>query len=285
MPGFSLKWTTTGEGNQPLDQSYGITADILKTMNCSWEKELYDNAISQYQTFISKYVRYHVVRKAKQYNMTNEDIWTIISSWKREAIQTKVFTCKSNAISRYSLESVFYPLGRRITPQGPKVKYTETPDDLKLAFDIFSYMVHCQNEAMELQIFFENLLRTETPQTILQATVNTLKLKHKHKTAKITLHYLYKELSSMMDLKLSKTLTALIESSASEGQKGLKEDQHQRDLFDGTLWSSWDDKDLNMLAGLSSNPVAIQDKQGTISPSTFIPIVPPIRPSWATRVT
>ena len=138
--------------------------------------------------------------------------------------------------------------------------YTETSDDLFLAFDIFSYLTFCQNEAMEVQRFFESLLSTGSTQTILQATMNNLKMTYKYKSTKMTLLHLYKELSLMMDLKLSEILVAMYGSAvidrASNGAMTNGSQNHNNKM------SLQDHTSIHMIARTSKHPVSIYDEQG-----------------------
>ena len=95
----------------------------------------------------------------------------MVKSFKREVIRKKLFTCASNVVKSGYLTELFILLEAKIPTNRSKVTFKETNDDLFLAFDIFSYMIFCQHEAMELQIFFENLMRTGNTQSILRGVL------------------------------------------------------------------------------------------------------------------
>ena len=82
-----------------------------------------------------------------------------------------------------------------------------------LAFDIFSFLTFCQNDAIELQIFFESLFSTSSSETILQATMNTLKMKSEHKGVEAALLRISEELETMMALEHDQILQAMYGSS------------------------------------------------------------------------
>ena len=104
--------------------------------------------MKKYQTFVANSVRYGIVRKARSYNMTDPEIWDVVTSWKKEALHEKLFTCVSNVMSTEFFGRVIGGLGKKISSDRATVENTETKEDLFLAFDIFSYLTFCQNEAM-----------------------------------------------------------------------------------------------------------------------------------------
>ena len=182
--------------------------------------------------------------------MTITEIWDVVTSWKKEALHEKLFTCVSNVMSTEFFARVIGGLGKKILSDRATVENTETKEDLFLAFDIFSYLTFCQNEAMEVQVFFENLLSTGSPQTILQATMNNLKLNYQEQTSEIALNHIYKQLTVLMGLKLSDILAA-IHGSESPSQ-----------LNEATMGAA---------ARVSNHPLAMWGKDGKISPSALVP--------------
>ena len=128
-------------------------------------------------------------------------------------------------------------------------------------------MTFCQREAMELQIFFENLFRTGNPQTILQATVNTLKLDHVEKTTKTALQNLYNELQNMMDLMLPQILTEMYNSEIDR----LPRLPLENVFINQVNVSQPNITNLKLMAEVANHPVAVQNQQAEISPSALIP--------------
>ena len=165
--------------------------------------------------------------------MTNDEIWEIVKSWKLEAMQREVFSCASNVMSPDFFNQLFSELAKRIKSDRPTIDYTETKNDLLLAFDIFSFLTFCENDAIELQIFFENLFSTSSTETILQATKNTLKIKVAHKSVEAALQLIYEELETMMDLEVPQILKAMYDASIVGVSKmsGKKVNQSPKDLF------------------------------------------------------
>ena len=267
MPGFSIDWITKRGNDRLQNQRFGVN-DVLKTMN-DWS---YNTILFHMTRYLTKWVNLYSVGKARRSNMTNTKIWEIVSRVKKEAIENNDIKCESNMMTTHSFHKVFKRIHESIGPEQPwNKRFNGTNADLSLSFDIFSYMTYCQNEAMGLQIFFENLLRTKNPQTILQATVNTIKLEHEHESTKTALQFLYDELSSIMNLKLPQILTEMRKSTID----GLSPGSSNENLFIGTQ-GDIGIADMNMatsklLAKMSNHPVSIYDKQGMISPSALIP--------------
>ena len=78
MPGFSLAWETKQINGTTKKQEYGVLDVIDETKE--WDKSYYVDTIHDYQNFLSKKVRYTIVRPARQYNMTNKEIWDIVKT-------------------------------------------------------------------------------------------------------------------------------------------------------------------------------------------------------------
>ena len=194
--------------------------------------------------------------------MTNTEIWDITKRWKREAIQKKLFTCVSNIMSPDYFSQLFNKNFRNmIYSDRPKISYKETKEDLLLAFDIFSYMTFCQNDAMELQLFYETLLRTGSTQSIVKATLSNLKLTYEEKSTETALQHIYEELDSLIDLKLSQILVAMYDSTITEMPFVSQKNED----------SKLNVTEMSVAAKLSTHPVSIYEENNKMSPSAFIP--------------
>ena len=89
MPGFSLAWETKQINGTTKKQEYGVLDVIDETKE--WDKSYYVDTIHDYQNFLSKKVRYTIVRPARQYNMTDKEIWEIVKTWKKRSFAKKPF--------------------------------------------------------------------------------------------------------------------------------------------------------------------------------------------------
>ena len=134
--------------------------------------------------------------------MTNTEVWDMVKKWKKEAVLQQLIRCESSVVNPELLNGIISGLEKKIPTDRPKVSVKETKDDLYLAFDIFSYLTFCQSEAIGLQIFFENLLRTEDTQSILQGVMNTMKLDYIDQGIERELQYIFAELKTRLDLRL-----------------------------------------------------------------------------------
>ena len=269
MPGFSIKWRTK-QGNSTGKNEMFPVKQVLEKMYDNKNKPII-KIISTYQNFVSKNLRYRIVRSARRFNMTDDEIWDIVRGWKLEAMQKKVFSCASDVMSSDYFPQLFSGLAERIKSDRPTIDHTETKNDLLLAFDIFSFLTFCQNDAIELQIFFESLFSTSSSETILQATMNTLKMKSEHKGIEAALLRISEELETMMALEHDQILQAMYDSSIgassmSPNQVARGKDQGQKGLFSWNMTSN-----VEMKSAFSNHPVSISDKKSLISPSALVP--------------
>ena len=263
QPGFSLTWQTKDRNSTGRAQTFGLNKVLDRMSGYEWAALM----ISSYKKTVTTITRYRVVRAAKSRNMTNEEIWRMVKNWKLEAIQKKLFTCENDILNVDYFEILLNGLANKIPTDRPKVRYSETKDDFTLAFDIFSYMIFCDSKAFELLLHYENLLTAGNTQTILQATINNLKREYVHKSTKTALQAVYDGLNRILYLELAKIVTDLIASDSRRVPKKFKNDIFPENL-DDVERSHWDS---SRVAEVSNHPVAIQDKEGNLSPSSLIP--------------
>ena len=264
MPGFSLRWNTSGS------KRYAEVFDVIKVVEkMEGERGSYYE-LKTYLNFVTKNVRYRFVRPAKQYNMTDIEMWDTVKSWKKETAHKKLVVCLADFVKEDYFSILFDGLRKKLPSNRPKIDYKETDDDLLLAFDIFSYLIFCQNEALELEIFFENLIRTGSTPSILQGVSNTEKMNHKKETVENAKKQMFKALSTLLDLKLSQILVAGYDSNPTEMENQTSYarafEQNSNDNFE-----LLDATQLRIAASMSNHPVAVYDKNGLISPSSLIP--------------
>ena len=123
---------------------------------------------------------------------------------------------------------------------------------------------------MELQVFFENLMRTGNTPSILQGVMNTLKLNYGEDSIEKAQQHIFKELNTLLNLKLSEVVTAMYDSETIETARKLN-DQVLSKPKDGFDLSHLDSTDMQIAATMSNHPVAIYDEKGQIQPSALIP--------------
>ena len=162
--------------------------------------------------------------------MTTHEIWDIAQSHKREQVEGSIIGCNLGQVKSDSFPKLIASLRKKIPKNRPKVTYTETADDHVLAFEIFSYLVFCHKEQMEMAAFYNNLFRTAIPRTILQATVNNIQIGVKEADTMLALHEIYKMLARRMDLKLPSILEGFFDSKMLRSEKGnIFMDKHLKD--------------------------------------------------------
>ena len=263
LPGFSFTWNTKlskGTGNSKSFDVYKIAKEMFGSKT---NYKVYQ--IKQYLDFAARRLRFGFVRSAKQHNMTNVEIWDMVRMWKRVALQKKMFLCESNYVKPDFFSAIFSGLQRQLPSDRAKVPHKETKDDLLLSFDIFSYMTFCQHETFELQIFFENLMRTRDTQSILLGVMNTMKMDYKEEGIGKAQQHIFHELTNLLDLKLSQILTSMYNS-----KEKISNDKDY-DINQLKNVSQLSTRDMLMAASMSNHPVSIFDKKEQMQPSALIP--------------
>ena len=266
LPGFSVSWKTRKDDRTSSSQTFDVGKVLEKIHGSKNHIKVY--TLRRYMAYVTKIVRHSIVHRSKQYNMSNAEIWDMVKSWKREVIRKKLAKCEdSNVVAPDFFNDVFKGLLTKIPSDRSKVSYKETNDDLFLSFDIFSYMIFCQNEAMGLQIFLENLVRTRNTPSILQGVMNTAKLDFEEDSVNKAQQYIFKGLNAMLDLKLSQVLKAMYDSESIE----TATKKNKQNLDNGLEILKLNRTDMERAASMSNHPVAIYDREGQIQPSAFIP--------------
>ena len=94
MPEFLISWQSK-RGNDTQIGEMPAGDDVLGERTTGYYEEKIGK-IRSYWNYVTKNVRYRIVLASRRYNMTNEDIWDAVKSWKEEALQRKLFTCVSD---------------------------------------------------------------------------------------------------------------------------------------------------------------------------------------------
>ena len=113
--------------------------------------------------------------RARANNMTREDILEKTVNNKAKLI-TNEFIQYTSMCSRGQVMIGFYPKvfdEMKITVNGKEDSTAVTDDDIETGYMLFSAIVYC-SEPVALSQFLHNLLSTQSPRTIIQATVNTI---------------------------------------------------------------------------------------------------------------
>ena len=84
-----------------------------------------------------------------------------------------------------------------------------TNEDVITGFEIFSAMIYCPESTMKMYRFFHSLLTTQSPRTIIQATVNTIQADDiNEKVDRKMLNNLYHAIDKIFHFKLGSILLA-----------------------------------------------------------------------------
>ena len=90
---------------------------------------------------------------------------------------------------------------------------TLTDEDIETGFMIFSAVIYC-SESVQLSKFLHNLVSTQSPRTIIQATVNTIQSDNiREIESRQLLNEFYQALDQVFDLQYGKILMALSSTS------------------------------------------------------------------------
>ena len=201
MPGFSARWSTNGGSGRLYTVPRILDNDKQIKTKIKVEKVL--NSL--------KNLRYTIL-DLRRVNLTTHEIWKIIEIHKRELVEGNDIGCTLGYVSSDRFSKLIGDLKKRVPKNRSKVSYKETPDDNTLAFDIFSYLIFCNKEQIEMAVFYNNLFLTGSLRTILQATMNNLQSEVKDVGTMTALRQIYKTLAEEMDLKLPDVLHRFADS-------------------------------------------------------------------------
>ena len=197
MPGFLVTWSTNNADGGSNTSKVFTVPEILKTD----EQDYYQRKIENLFKYLNFNLRYTVVA-CRKVNMTTQEIWGMVQSHKRELVEGNIIGCSLGLVRSDDFRKLITGLKAKIPRDSAKMSYSETADDHALTFEIFSYLLFCQREQIEMAAFYNNLFHTANPGTILQATVNNIQLGVKKADTMVALHEIYKMLAKKMELKL-----------------------------------------------------------------------------------
>ena len=199
----------------------------------------------------------------------------------QEAIQHKVDTsltsntlCNNEQTKDMSVLPAFIS-GLNLTTDNI-INTNITDETLRFGFQLYSFLIYCPEnikEAANLMKFCSSLLKHHSPQTVLQAAVNTIKTEAIfHQQNKDNFHAFYHKLEKIMNLQLSPILARQLSASV------LTAVESQQLPYMTKYWNhtnhtlveapGYTDKTI---AEMSSHPVHLVNKDGRKMPSAFIP--------------
>ena len=221
MPGFSLTWSTkvNGRSNASMGKVFTVPG-ILKS-----DKLYYIAKKEEYMFSFLNHNLMDTILACRNFNMTTPEIWEVVQTHKRELVEGKIIGCRLGLVKSEDFLKLIANLKNKIPKNLAKVTYTETPDDYALAFEVFSYLLFCQREQIEMAAFYKNLFHTANPRTILQATVNNIQIGVEEADTMVALHQMFTIMAKKMELKLPHILQGFLDS------KMLEDVDPKKDIF------------------------------------------------------
>ena len=200
MTGFRLSWF--------LKDSNGSRLTELKPEQpAEWKPEV---PIPRYQNqYLVRLVE--LANTARISNMTRAEIIGKSIMKKAEEVRNGTLTSSSNTcslgqITENHYQSVFeaISLGLKKGLDAPNI----TNDDITTGYLIYSIILYCPETTMKLYQFFNSLLSTQSPRTIIQATVKTIQAENNEESNKMMINKFYLALDKFYNFQLGKILLA-----------------------------------------------------------------------------
>ena len=164
ITGFRLSWFLQ-------DSNGSRTTEKRPDLPGNWKPE---TAVARYQEqYLVRMVE--LAGRARENNMTRVELLNVAIRAKAKLITNGFIQynsmCSGGQVKVRFHQKVFDELHIQIN--GEKVLNTITEEDLETGFMLFSATIFC-SEPVALAQFLHNLLTTQSPRTIIQATVNTI---------------------------------------------------------------------------------------------------------------
>ena len=164
MTGFRLNWFI-------LDEDGKYVLERMDDLPGDWKPK---GAIPTYQEpFLIQMVQ--LVSRARDQNISREEVIDKFVKKKANLIKTGFLQyttmCSGGRVKEENNKDIFSEILTNLDIESRQVDVTE--EDIKSGFLIFSSIVHC-SESVALTQFLHSLLSTQSPRTIIQATVNTI---------------------------------------------------------------------------------------------------------------
>ena len=209
MTGFRLNWFLRNRNGSSMTEK---SPDMLT----DWRPA--DADIRRYKSsYLGKMVQLASLAKKKK-NMSRDEIVKKVMIGKAELILSGSieFTtmCSQGQVKPEHFSKLFSSIKLDLSLDATKT--TVNDEDITTGFMIFSVVVYC-SESVALSQFLHSLLTTQSPRTIIQATVNTIESDNiKDNTNRQLLNDYFQSLNRTFNFEYGKILMAL--SSPSELQ-------------------------------------------------------------------
>ena len=161
--------------------------------------------------------------QARMKNMTREDAIEKTLVEKAKLILSETFEynkmCSGGQVKKSYYKKLFgeIDLGLIVHPSGEKPNISE--DDMKTGFMMYSGLIYC-SESVALSKFLQGILSSQSPRSIIQATVNTIQSGDIVERAdKEGMNLFYQALDKIFQFQLGKILLATASKSEIESMK------------------------------------------------------------------
>ena len=214
MTGFSLSWFLKDiTGSRITEVTPDLTAD--------WKHPEAD--IPKYQnSFLETMVQ--LASKARLSNMSTDDVIKEVIQKKKELITIGLLdytsVCSGGQVKQEHQSKIFGNINLGLTTN--KTEIITEKEDIQTGFMLYSALISC-SESVALYQFLHSLLSTQSPRTIIQATVNTIESDNlTERVSQHRINQIYMLLQTIFNLEYGKILLAT--SSPSDLEAMLAKD-------------------------------------------------------------
>jgi hypothetical protein len=208
MPGFKVKWQLQNSNEIERNKRHEIrVGDVIQEKYGGYKSEYAKKITKQHQKYQIIYQQF--ILKAKCGNMSNESILKLIKDYKANLVYRNLIECESGFLSPDSYGRMFDALASTLPKDLPNQPYNGTQEDCLMAFDVLSYLINCNDEAVKMFIFYKSLILTKNLRTITQSTMNTLKLMSLKESTASALQDFFSMVMDEFKFELPKILMAL----------------------------------------------------------------------------
>ena len=216
MTGFRLGWFIKDENGSK------VSKEVEPASAKDWKAE----ASEPVQTWQD--IRLHLrmlvafTQQLRIQNKTFDDMVALVVNKKYNMTKSgllDVRRCKHGQIPDFAVEKIFKELNIDIDKSAVVNLTSSVANEAGVL--LYSLIMFCSEE-MSLELFFRDLISTETPQNVLQSSVNTILSEKLNKNVKTLAGQFYLNLESLFNIKLGQILLAL--SSPSQMRNMLDQD-------------------------------------------------------------
>ena len=207
MNGFNLSWYIKDINGSRLTKNKPDMLADWKPADADYRS--HDNL------YLAKMV--NLASLARMKNMSSEAIIKQVLKEKVQSVSTHNLNsmCAHGQVKPLQYSTVFSGISLGLTLDDTKP--TITNEDIKTGFGMFSAIVYCPVSTLKLYQFLHSLLSTQSPRTIIKATVNTIQSESlKEYSTRKWMNQFYLTLNKTYDFQYGKILLALSSNSQLE---------------------------------------------------------------------